>query len=234
MALATLDGLVFRINPSAISWNFSIKTHVEETIGGRVVQVLGATLSDIALAGEYGERKGIKGRRGGELAGDAGQSWRLAEEFVRQIKMRMEKQSADSREHDKMNPPLLFEFPDYGWRFRVYIKGIATQESDSAITHTTGTFAYKYRLSLFVVEDVSDNLTRAGSPLQETKGVINQRRQAAINAYIARISAGVGWKRSEFNNPVMIQEAVTGPVAPTTSTTTGTSPRTSTRGGVQE
>lgn len=218
MALAMLGGLAFRINPSSIDWNFQIKTRIEDTIGGRVVQVLGATLSDITITGEYGQvmgQKGIKGRERGPVTRDQdpGQSWRLAEEFVHQVRHLMDEQSHDATEHEKMNKALLFEFPDYGWRFQVYVKSISSNTSDNAIDHTVGNFAYKYRLVLFIVADVSDNLTRAGTPLQETKGVINKKRVQAIEAYIARISRGVGWTKSQYNDPVLTQNAVTGEVS---------------------
>lgn len=235
-AVARLGGLAFRINPSAIDWNFQIKTSVEDTIGGRVVQVIGATLSDITITGEYGQvmgQKGLKGRERGavERDQDPGLSWRLAEEFVHQVRHLMDEQSHDSRKGTLMNEPLLFEFPDYGWRFRVYVKSISSGSSENAIDHTVGNFAYKYRLVLFVVDDVSDNLTRAGTSLQDTKGVVNKKRNQAIEGYIARISRGVGWAKSEYNDPSLNRDPVTGrlnytPYTEKTDTGPGTAPLT--------
>lgn len=232
MALASLDGLHFRINPSSIDWGYSIDTNVEETIGGRVVQVIGATLTDITLSGEYGEFKGYRkndDRRDRFLLSPHNRvnhlSWELAEQFLRRVRDMMEKQSKDSTEQGRMNPPLDFKFPEYGWHFGVYVKGIDDGTSNIAINHTPGTFAYKWRLSLFIVEERSSALVLPG------KGTTTAERQkaAAIKGYIARISSGVGWKPTIYNQPD-VEQAVTG--APSTGTAPTSSAQSATRQSV--
>lgn len=212
MALATLDGIPFRINPSAIQWNFSINTAVEDTVGGRVVQVIGANLSDITVSGEYGEKKGFKNdasHKGMELRGPGLLSWELAEDFIKRVRGMMEKQSADSRKHGRlMHPPLDFTFPEYGWHFGVYIKAIDDGQGQQAIRHSPGTFAYKYRLTLFIVQDRSANLHQVTN--SSGKDIIETKRAEAIKGYISRISHGIGWKNSQYNDPRHIESAITG------------------------
>lgn len=224
MSLASLNGLSFRINPSAIQWGFSIDTNVEDTIGGRVVQVIGATLTDITLSGEYGERKGYKTdakHRNMELHGRGLLSWELAEQFLLRVRDMMEEQSEDSRDMGKMNPPLDFRFPEFGWHFGVYVKGIDDGQSGQAIRHTTGAFAYKYRISLFIVEE------RSAALVLPSKGstLLEKKKAAAINGYISRISSGVGWKVSRFNEPTAIVNATTGLASRSLDTSEGTGRR---------
>lgn len=207
MALASLAGVHFRLNPASIDWGYSIDTSVEETIGGRVVQVIGATLTDITLAGDYGERKGYRygdGRKENALLtpGKDGPllSWELAEAFLDRVRAMMDAQSEDSTTQGRMNDPLDFKFPEYGWHFGVYVRGIDDGQTALAINHTTGAYAYKWRISLFIVEERSSALVLPGKGTTEAE----KRKAAAINGYISRISAGVGWKPSRFNQPAVL------------------------------
>ncbi len=205
MALASLDGLTFRINPNSIKWNFQINTSVTNTLGGRVVQVLGATLSDIQVGGDFGQDNRKKG--------DDGLSWKLAEQFMSDLRDKALKQTTEVNVQGKSKrtlPTLDFRFPDYGWHFGVYIKGVSGGDSAAAISHSTGKFSYSYVISLFVVEDRSDTTITAGGSMTSNKGVIDKKKQEAIASYIARISAGVGWKKSEYNDPQAVRNAITG------------------------
>src|SRR3954469_3657882 len=96
MGVATLgpphDTVAFRIDPDAVDWNFIINTSVQPTVGGRVVQIVGATLSDITITGHYGEEHPHKHVSDGSDNGP-GRSWRLAEAFVRKVRAWMVYQS---------------------------------------------------------------------------------------------------------------------------------------------
>lgn len=58
MALASIRGgpydFTFRTNPSRISWSHELKTNVENTYGGRVVQILGASIGGLTVGAEGG------------------------------------------------------------------------------------------------------------------------------------------------------------------------------------
>lgn len=215
MGVATLGfaggpKLAFRIDPNDISWNFKINTSVVDTLGGRVVQVLGATLSDVTIRGSYGENHYAgKGARGSE--DHPGASWRMAEVFVSKIR-EMQKHQAEyallSTVRRKTAAPAVFHYPPKGWRFACYIKDIADPDGGN-VTHRTGKFSYEYVITLFVEQDSAGSLVKAGS----SGGVIDSKRQQAIESYIARISDGIGWHISQFNGPPgasYARQAVTG------------------------
>lgn len=195
MGYATLGfpggpALRFRIDPEEIGWGFNINTAVQDTVGGRVVQVLGATLSDITIAGLFGEKRNREG------AGEdhPGASWRLANRFANSVREMMEWQARDALRHQRMHKTAVFSYPPHNWRFRVYLKDFADPDGGT-VQHRTGKFSHGYALSLFVVQDESDALVVAG----ESNGVISKAKQNAVNEYIGRISAGIGWKPSIYN-----------------------------------
>lgn len=189
MALAYLgymgDGpsLSFRVDPEEIEWNFRVNTKVFNTIGGRVIQVLGGTLGDMTITGSIGEE-----RRSVGSEGYTGESWRMHRHFVNRIREIMEKQSEDATIHHNassmMHKPARFIYPPKDWNFEVYVKSIADPGGGS-ITLKTGKFSHKYVLTLFIVEPDSSR--------------IRQVKDEAIDSYINRISEGMGWKYSEYN-----------------------------------
>lgn len=178
--------VTFRINPSAVDWHWEIDTSVTPTIGGRVIQVLGATLSDLTIAGSFGQSRGD---------GPDGESWLLAESFYKKIRDMMEWQSRDATDPTKMHPPAVFTYPPKNWKFSVYIKDLSDPEGGGSITHATGKFAHNYQLTLFIVEELSDSLIKAGT----SHGVLNAAKAKAIDAYLSRISDGIGWHFSKYN-----------------------------------
>jgi len=174
----------FRIDPDSIQWNFKINTTVINTVGGRVVQVLGATLSDMTVAGKYGQNV---------RAGEDGESWKQAEAFANKIREIQEFQARDATDHKRMHEPATFNYSPKGWRFGVYVKAL-TDTRGGSVTHQTGRFSYDYALTLFIVDSRSDDVI-SGKLLSEAK-------QRAIDSYISRISDGIGWHFSQYNGQV--------------------------------
>lgn len=197
MALASLGftggpQITFRINPSSIDWGFDIHTSVTPTVGGRVVQITGATLRDVTITGYLGEnRKAGSVQRGDHL----GASWRLHEAFIRQCRAIMEHQSRDSTTPGKMHEPAVFNYPPHGWRWSVYLTEVSDIDGQASIEHRTGKFSHGYQLKLFIVQVGSDSLVQAGS----SKNAVDAAQEKAIASYIARISEGIGWRQSEYN-----------------------------------
>lgn len=192
MGTATLGypggpSIAFRIDPDLITWNWQVLTNVIETIGGRVIQVLGARLDDFTVQGSLGQD-----HRAGPASG---QSWVMAERFVTTVTQIMEAQSADSNQQGKMHPPAVFNYPPKGWRFGCYVKGLTDPDGGTSVVLKNGKANQRYVLSLFVVQDASASLVQAGT----TNGVFSQKAYDAVSAFMARISDGVGWHFTKYN-----------------------------------
>lgn len=189
MALANLGGMTFRINPSQVSWNYSVDASVLPTVGGRVVQVYGVTMGDMTIRGLFGQ----------ERNGPRRESWQLAEQFQADISKLVQKQSAipsaaqlSGADPTPMHPPMRFVYNDsaHNWDFTVYIKSLKDANSSATtVEHKTGKYSYGYTLTLFIQQDNTGKLT-----------------QVAKNEFIDRLSNGMGWKRSEYNGFMSLQE----------------------------
>ncbi len=195
--------VVLRLNPTSVSFNFRINTNVTETVGGRVVQVLGATLSDLTIQGSFGERRG----------GEHVESRAYAEQFLAKMKQMAEWQSRDATRHSPMNAPAVFSFPAKGWRFQVYIKDLTDPDGGGSISHRPGKFSYDYVLTLMVHADMSDTSKILG----KSNGALAIKRDQAIQSYINRIADGIGWTFTEFNgqgNTANVVAEATGSITP--------------------
>lgn len=178
--------VAFRIDPDAIDWTWEVLTGVTDTIGGRVVQVIGARLSDFTVEGSFGYDRA-------DRAG--GQSWQLAEKMMHQVAAMMEAQSADSNQQGKMHPPAVFNYPPRGWRFLCYVKSLTDPDGSTSLVMRPGKYSHRYTLSLFIVQDASTALVKAGT----TNGVFSQKAYDAVQAYVARVSDGIGWHYTQYN-----------------------------------
>jgi len=185
--------VTFRLDPESISWNWTVLTNVVDTIGGRVIQVIGAYLDDLTVSGSFGQ----------DHSTPRGESWRQAEAFLKLITSIMEQQSSDSNQQAKMHPPAVFSYPPKGWRFQCYVKALTDADGGNSIVMTPGKFNQRYTLTLFIVPDGSSQLTKAGT----TDGVYSAKAEQAIAAYMSRISDGIGWHYSQYNgdsNPTLM------------------------------
>jgi hypothetical protein len=176
--------IAFRLDPEDIEWDFQIITNVIETVGGRVVQIIGSYLNNLTITGSLGE----------DHSTPRGESWRQAEAFLKLVGNLMNYQSRDSNQQDKMMPPAIFSYPPKGWRFQCYIDSLTDATGSSSLIMTPGTINQRYILSLFIVQDATEGLVVAGT----SNGVLNKKAEEAIAAYMARISAGVGWHFSVY------------------------------------
>jgi hypothetical protein len=209
----------FRLNPSQVSWGFQVNTSVTETVGGRVVQVTGASISDLTVRGSFGERRG----------GTHVLSRDYAETFLAKMKEMAEYQSRSATQHRKMHEPAIFTFPPKGWRFAVYVKDLTDPDGGGSITHRPGKFSYDYVLTLMVHEDLSNTSRILGA----SNGDLTIARDRAIASYINRIADGIGWKASQYNGGRSADLAVAMGLAgtPALPQPQATNPSTGQRGG---
>lgn len=199
MAVAQLGSLKWRVDPSNVSWNYQIDANRIETLGGQVVQILGSTLSDLTVSGDLGQDHGR-----------AQESWQLANAFHQNIKAMMDWQTLPAKQSNfspmkngkpksftdagVVHRPFSFTYMDgvHNWSFQVLIKGISDADGSGSITYSNGKFNHAYILSLFIVQADSELV-----------------RTIASDAFISRISAGIGWKQSAFNGPMNALDAQT-------------------------
>jgi hypothetical protein len=196
--LCILGDITFRINPDLIDWQFQVHTNVVPTLGGRVVQVLGASLSDIVIHGYYGENRAAHVARHNADEGSPGRSWQLAESFSAEIHRLMRKQAPfpGGATGYRKPIPIRWFYPAKGWDFLVYVKALKDGRGDQVVNHQTGKFSYDYQLTLFPVKDNTYSMTGDVTTLKTA-------RSAAVKQAISRISHGVGWKETKFNDPLL-------------------------------
>lgn len=102
--------LRFRTNPNEIWWSYNLNTAVENTYGGRVVQILGANIEDLVVKVECG--------RGG---------W----PYLRQVVGFMRDMINDQR---AKADPGLFTYTTRNWRLKVWAASVPFQDSVTATT----------------------------------------------------------------------------------------------------
>jgi hypothetical protein len=189
MGTATLGypggpSIAFRVDPDLIDWTWAVQTNVVETIGGRVIQVLGARLEDLTVQGSFGQD---------HSNATTGESWQQAQAFLTVITAIMEQQSADSNTQALMHPPAVFSYPPKGWRWNVYVKSLTDPDGDNSVIFAPGKANQRYVLTLFPVLE-SSALVPAGT----VDGSLAQQSQQAVTAFMARISDGVGWTANQY------------------------------------
>lgn len=190
MGTATLGypggpSVAFRIDPDLIDWNWEVITNVVETIGGRVIQVLGARLDDLTVQGSLGQDHSAKA---------TGESWQQAQAFLTTVTAIMEQQASDATTNALMHPPAVFAYPPKGWRWNVYVKALTDPDGGNSLVLKPGKANQRYVLTMFIVNE-SSALTVAGTG--ET-GALAQQSQTAISQFMARISDGVGWTANKY------------------------------------
>jgi hypothetical protein len=79
----------------------------------------------------------------------------------------------------------------------VYVKDFSDANNPgTSIVLSPGIFNQRYTLTFFIVQDASTSLVQAG----ESNGVISQQAAMAIDAYMSRLSAGIGWSYNEYTS----------------------------------
>jgi hypothetical protein len=138
----------------------------------------------------------VQGSLGQDHANPAGgQTWQEAAAFISAVTKIMEAQSADSNQPGKLHPPAVFTYPPRGWRFNVYLKALTDPAGQSSVNLTPGQVNQRYSLTMFIVQDGSSALVKAGT----TNGVFSQKAYDAVTAFMARISDGIGWHFTQYN-----------------------------------
>lgn len=193
--------MTFRIDPTSINLAYNVHTSVQDTVGGRVIQITGATLSDIVVGGTVGEdRTRGKGNGAQDPGRDhPGVGWKLAMEFFNTIKNMMVFQSANVDKLGQAIPTAIFSYSPLNIRMPVYVKSIIDPDGDgtSGVYNKTGKFVFRYTLTLMPVDPGGQTLVQAG----QNGTTFDAAKEKAIEAYLNRISGtnGLGWRATIYN-----------------------------------
>ena len=139
MGMATLNDHRFRLDPTSITWSYSIKARDFKAVGGKVVQVFGATINDMTVVGSFG--------KGG---------WEEQESFLAKMSSLAKSQTQTRSSISapvKDAPPLRFRYPPRNWDFLVYLTGFQQPGASSSVMLTNETFAPQWQLTFAVIED---------------------------------------------------------------------------------
>lgn len=122
--------LVFRTNPNSVMWSYKLNTQVENTYGGRVVQILSTAMQDLRVIIECG------------LGG-----W----DYAMKVAQFMRNMLVDQR--DPQIGPGTFTYTTRGWEMKVYAVSIPFQDR---VTETTREIELNFKIQ----EDVSGIITQ--------------------------------------------------------------------------
>ena len=168
---AFLDGVPFRVNPTSVSWPYSVKLTTTKTMGGKVVQLYGVVMGDLVIEGNFG-------------AGGPEEQKRFFDRLVAIIESQMPAPTNPSA----VAKPVRFTWPERGWDFWCFVKAIKQANASVSISATNMDFNPGYVLTMFVLDDNGD--------------LVKAAKNSAAASYIARLTAGMGWKQTEWNGPM--------------------------------
>lgn len=129
---ASLDGVPMRLNPSSVRWPYTMKYADTKTVGGKVFQLLGASLGDLTVAGKFG-------------AGGPAEQQAMLDRIIALMDEQMPVNGPAK--------PVRFLWPERGWDFWCFVKKFTQTGSDVAIEASNQNFAPEYTLTLFIQED---------------------------------------------------------------------------------
>lgn len=111
VASLTHDGrtLRFRTNPNEFQWNYNLNKRVDQTYGGRVIQLLGINIEDFSFTVEAG-----------------GGRWEYMEKVVNFMR--------DVLVAQRNGRPATFQYTTRGWKLNCFISSFPFEDSYEAVT----------------------------------------------------------------------------------------------------
>ena len=143
----------FRTNPNSVWWSYELITHVEQTYGGRVIQILGTRLGDLSVRVECGE--------GG---------W----DYLMNTVLFLRDLMVDQRN----GKTATFEYTTRNWKLNVYAMSIPFQDE---VTATTREIEIQFKIQEDVSGVISQ--TSINSELAHLQDGVFRMGQAIHNQY---------------------------------------------------
>jgi len=150
----SLGGIPFRIDPQSISWSYTPKTMEQNTIGGKVVQVFGSTMSQLVVQGYFGNEGPLKnGVR-------YNTNWEAQQAFLDQVDRWVQAQIGDFTGgvgvgvHNGKPIRFMYADPDgVEFDFMVYITKYQQPGSASSIRLAPDIYSPTWSFTLFIYQD---------------------------------------------------------------------------------
>lgn len=191
----SLGGVPFRVDPNSVSWSYTPKVNTTPTVGGRVVQVIGSTLSNMKVAGTFGYQS--------PLADDPvkfDETWQVQQRFLDKVDAWVQNQVGDLTANAgsrgasgvglQNGNPIRFLYSDndgVSFDFMVYIVSFKQPNSSMSIRLEPSIFAPNWEFEFFIYQDNS--------------GLSSVTSGSMIN-HIRRISGTFGWYPTKYTGPV--------------------------------
>lgn len=147
--------LPFRTNPNSIKWNYNLITHIDQTYGGRVVQILGVKMDNLVVKVDCGQG-GIP--------------------YMMQIVQFMR----DLMVTQRNGQPATFIYTTRGWNLKVFAQNIPFEDQ---VTATVRELELKFKIQEDVAgvnrsASISDALARLADGIGWTVSQFNNYTQS--------------------------------------------------------
>ena len=179
---ATINGVAFRLDPSATTLPIKTKIAKMYTLGGIVTQVYGVTWGDLTVTGQFG------------LGG-----WQEQRAFLDRMvslgrSQSMQRAPTFAGQNYTPGQPFRFTWPLLRWDFLCYLKGY-TSSDGAAVAMSNTIINPTYTLTLFVVTDNGTLTTVAQNAyIARLAGGLGVMWDSQTNAY-------TGYKQDQYNAP---------------------------------
>jgi len=131
-----VGSLRFRTNPNEFNWNYTINKRIDNTYGGRVVQLLGTKIDDFTFKADCGSKKPLSGRPGG---------W----DYMNKVAKFMR----DVMVTQRNGTPATFEYTTRGWKLNCFVVSVPFQDAIEEVKR-------EFTVTCKVQEDVSGVMSK--------------------------------------------------------------------------
>ena len=177
-ATASLDGVLLPLDPDQVGWRATNKVRSQNTVGGKVVQVYGTSISEVNIIGSYGV--------GG---------FESAQAFLAQVGQWVTNQvgtlTAKQGQGIWNGSPLHFLFPFHNWDMQVYIMKFFNPEAAQSIMIDPRVVNYHWALTLYVASNNSQ-------PTQADPST-----DASMIQFVNQLAQDFGWYPNQAQGDVV-------------------------------
>lgn len=145
--------LRFRTNPKEFNWSYTLRKRIDQTYGGRVIQLLGTSIDDFTFKADCGLGRWAEMNR--------------VAKFMRDVMIAQ-----------RNGVPATFEYTTRGWKFDAFVVSVPFADAVEEVLR-------EFEVGLKVQEDVSGLMSRN-----------------TLQAELARLQDGIGFRRNQYNDPM--------------------------------